>query len=72
MFYAKNLPGWERVVRLLGAVAMAACAYALRDGVGVWVFGVGAVVAAVTAVVGFCPACALAGRRLDRARKAGV
>ena len=27
MFYVKNLPNWERVVRLLASVAMAVCAY---------------------------------------------
>lgn len=65
MFYTKNLPVWERAVRLLGAVGMASCAWHFRDGPGLYVFGVGAVVAALTSIVGFCPACVLAGRKLD-------
>ncbi len=69
MMYRKNLPTWERAVRLLGASAMALCAWRLWGGPGGVVFAVAAVTAAVTAVVGFCPMCAVAGRRLDRRAK---
>ena len=27
MWYVKNLPTWERIVRLIASVALAACAY---------------------------------------------
>ena len=65
MLYRKNLPTWERLVRLLGAAAMAGCAWHFRTGPALYIFGASAVVAALTAVVGFCPMCALAGRKLD-------
>jgi len=62
MFYAKNLPAWERGVRFCGAVVMAACAYRYWDSpIGV-IFAIAAVMTAATAVVGFCPMCSMAGR----------
>jgi hypothetical protein len=63
MFYAKNLPLWERGVRFLGALLMAACAYRFWDSpIGV-MFAISGAVTAATAVVGFCPMCSMAGRR---------
>ena len=68
MLYRKNLPGWERGVRVVAALAMATCAAHFgRNPVGT-TFAVLAAVAAATAFFGFCPACALAGRRLARNR----
>lgn len=64
MLYRKNLPAWERAARWLGAGAMAFCAY--RFGwtpIGV-IFGVTSATTALTALFGFCPACAMAGRRI--------
>ena len=69
MIYQKNLPGWERALRLLASVLTGLCA--LRFGatpVGI-TFGVASATALLTAFFGFCPACALAGRRIDAARK---
>ena len=68
-FFIKNVPRWERVLRFFaGAVALA---------VG-WSLGspyreLGAAAAAsllLTGIVGFCPMCALVGRKLpaDAAR----
>ena len=64
MLYRKNLPNWERWLRvlvgvglitygLLGAPSLVITALAL----------VSAVVVLATGFVGYCPACALAGRR---------
>ena len=64
MWYVKNLPLWERGLRFLAAALMGSCAwhYGLNPvGIG---FGAAGVVAALTAVVGYCPMCAMAGRRL--------
>ena len=69
MIYAKNLPTWERVVRLGGATFMALCAWHFRSGPAGVIFGLSAGVTALTALVGFCPMCALAGRRLDAKTK---
>lgn len=69
MFYAKNLPTWERVVRVLGAALMGFCAWHFRSGPAGIIFGVSAAVTVLTGLVGFCPMCALAGRRLDARTK---
>lgn len=69
MFYVKNLPAWERGARVLGALSMALCAWHFRTGPGAVFFGGTAAVTLLTAVFGFCPMCALAGRRLDARMK---
>ncbi|WP_396213276.1 DUF2892 domain-containing protein [Gemmatimonas sp.] len=66
MWYRKNVPATERVVRVALGVAVA--------GAATWVWGVGAgrttlfvlsgVMLAATGFVGFCPMCALVGRKL--------
>lgn len=65
-FFAKNLPGWERALRaLLGMAAV----------VTGWVLGapyreLGVAAAAgllLTGLVGFCPMCAMVGRKLPLA-----
>jgi len=65
MFYLKrNLPTWERALRVACGAALALAA--------VWWFPggllgasalVGAAVFALTGLVGFCPACAMVGRK---------
>jgi len=68
MFYKKNPPFWERLARLVGAVLLGLCAVRLGATPAGLAFGIFGVVAAVTALIGFCPMCAIAGRRL-RARQ---
>ena len=70
MIYRRNLPGWERAARLLAAAGMAFCAWQLRAGPGGMVFVAAAGITALTSVLGFCPMCALAGRRLPPKGKA--
>ena len=67
MFYRKNLPGWERLVRIVAGVAMLACGLIGLSGlpVGFMIAGVGAITI-LTGFIGFCPACAMAGRRLSQ------
>lgn len=68
-FYAKNLPAWERAARI--ALSAAGVVYGLRLP-GLWGWGVVASVLgfALTGLFGFCPACAMLGRRpLDPATK---
>jgi hypothetical protein len=72
MFYRKNLPGWERAMRTIGGVAM--IAYGLFGVPGLLsmpgamasylIAGTGAV-AILTGFFGFCPMCAMVGRRLS-------
>ena len=71
MFYRKNLPGWERVMRSVGGVVMIAYGFFGMPGLpgmpgamaGYLIAGTGAV-AILTGVFGFCPMCAMVGRKL--------
>ena len=65
MFYAENLPGWERVVRTIGGIAMIGYGLAGLSGTtpGYALAGAG-VVAIATGFFGFCPMCAMVGRKL--------
>ena len=67
MFYQKNLPGWERAVRVVGGAGMIACGLlGLPLPIGYLVAAAG-VVTGLTGFFGFCPMCAMAGRRLPSA-----
>jgi len=70
MFYFKNLPVWERLVRLIAGAAMGACAAHFWGTVVGYTLGAGGVIIVLTSVVGFCPICALAGRRIAAKRQA--
>ena len=71
MFYRKNLPGWERAMRTVGGVVMIAYGLLGMPGLpgmpgtmaGYLIAGTG-VVATLTGFFGFCPMCAMVGRRL--------
>jgi uncharacterized membrane protein len=65
MFYRKNLPGWERAVRTIGGVAMIAYGLLSMPGTmaGYLIAGTGTV-AILTGFFGFCPMCAMVGRKL--------
>lgn len=69
MFYRKNLPVWERGVRLGGAVLMGVCAAWYVGTAAGWAFGFLGLIAAATAMIGFCPMCAMAGRKRSVRRK---
>lgn len=65
-FYAKNLPIWERALRLaLSAIVVVGALLALAPPWS-WVVAGSALGFAVTGLVGFCPACAMLGRRLGK------
>ena len=68
MLYRKNVPGRERIVRVVGGLAMVACGL-WAPGVSGGIVGHGVAVSGVIALlsgfIGFCPMCAMAGRRLD-------
>jgi len=58
--YYRNLPIWERVLRVLAGAAMFSLPLPL------FVIAPLAVMAASTGFLGFCPACYFAGRRLEK------
>ena len=65
MFYRKNLPGWERAMRTIAGVVMILYGLLSMPGTiaGYVIAGTGAV-AILTGFFGFCPMCAMVGRRL--------
>lgn len=63
--FQRNLPGWERLLRTL--MGLAVIGFGLYAGwTGWWLAGAAAAGAGMigSALVGFCPACAMVGRRL--------
>jgi len=64
MLFLKNVPNWERVVRVLAG--MASLAYAAMNwgvsGLAV-AMGVMGAALAMSGLMGYCPMCAMAGRR---------
>jgi hypothetical protein len=69
MFYVKNVPTWERVLRaVVGVVALTIAAMNWgASSVAVAAGAMGAMLA-MTGLVGFCPMCAMVGRKLDKDR----
>lgn len=72
MFYVKNVPNGERVLRVVaGLVAAAISLIAVGGTLGVLLAAsAGGIV--VSGLFGFCPMCAMVGRRLDKAKKNGT
>ncbi|MGQ3117814.1 MAG: YgaP family membrane protein [Hydrogenophaga sp.] len=67
VIYVKNVPNWERVVRVvMGAMAIAFAV--VNWGVSNVAVGAGVMgaVLALSGLVGFCPMCAMLGRQLDK------
>ena len=73
MKFLQNVPNWERLLRfLLGAAMVIGALMALKP--GYLAYGIEATggVLLLTSVVGFCPMCALAGRKLRQTHKKGT
>ena len=67
MIYAKNVPNWERALRaVMGLMSLGYAAYGWgTSGIAVGI-GVTGAIFALTGLVGFCPMCAMVGRKPDR------
>ena len=65
MFFLKrNLPTWERAVRIAMGVAIGVAVISgFTSGVVTYLAIATAATMVLTAFVGFCPACAMVGRR---------
>ena len=67
MFYVKNVPTWERVARII--MGLMALGFAVMNwggsplAIGAGVMGA---VLSMTGLFGFCPMCAMVGRKLDK------
>lgn len=67
MLFLKNVPSWERVLRVIMSFALLFFAYqnwgSSYFGVALGIMGA---MLAMTGLFGYCPMCAMAGRSLDR------
>lgn len=64
--FVKNVPGWERVLRIAVALAAALLSLAKLPAPLGWLMAGSAAGFGMTGLIGFCPACALVGRRLGK------
>jgi flagellar motor component MotA len=69
MFYVKNVPGWERVVRVVVGLIAVIVGYSVLGGLWGTILALSAAGIVFSGLVGFCPMCAMVGRRLDKAAK---
>ena len=66
MFYVKNVPTWERALRGAMGVGLVVAAIAHFGSTPMgWGVGAMGVMAAMSGLLGFCPACAMVGRKLQ-------
>jgi len=64
MIYAKDLPAWERLLRILAGAAVIACGWLAAPSSIVFAIAIAAgATMFATSLFGFCPACAMIGRR---------
>jgi hypothetical protein len=68
MWYVKNVPNIERVLRVLAGVAGAGLAMTSLPESWGWVGAAAASGLALSGLIGFCPACAMLGRKLPASR----
>jgi uncharacterized membrane protein len=66
--YVKNVPNWERAVRIALALAAVAGALMLAAAPWNWVLAAAGAGLGLSGLVGLCPACAMVGRRLQPRR----
>lgn len=67
VFYVKNVPNWERAIRLImGVLALVYAASSWGSSSRAVGAGVVGAMTAMTGLIGFCPMCAMAGRKLDK------
>ncbi|MEM5431360.1 DUF2892 domain-containing protein [Cupriavidus oxalaticus] len=66
--YVKNVPNGERAVRIIAALAIAIGGLATMSAPWNWVLVAAAGGLGLSGVFGFCPACAMVGRRLQQRR----
>lgn len=67
MFYVKNVPNWERVLRIiLGIMALVFPVMSWGKSDLAVAAGVMSAILSMTGLMGFCPMCAMVGRKLDK------
>lgn len=66
MIYVKNLRSWERIARIVVFLAIALVPIVASVPVP-WLWTLTGVSMALTGAIGWCPMCAMFGRRLEKA-----
>lgn len=66
MWYVKNVPNGERVLRVAAGAAGVALALSVLAAPWSWAGAAMAAVLSATGLVGFCPMCAMVGRKLTK------
>jgi len=69
MFYVKNVPNWERVLRVVVGLIAIYFGIATLGGAWGWLIAASAAGIVGSGLFGFCPMCAMVGRRLDKQAK---
>jgi Protein of unknown function (DUF2892) len=65
MFYRKNLYTWEQALRIIASLALVIYAALTMPGTTLgYSLIAGGIIFGLTGVIGFCPMCAMAGRRI--------
>lgn len=64
MFYVKNVPNGERVLRVVVGLVAVGVALTQLHGLAGWAVAASAAGIVASGLFGFCPACALVGRKL--------
>lgn len=64
MVYVKNVPNAERALRVVAGVVAAGGGVLLLGGMAGWLFAAGAAGLVASGLFGYCPACAMVGRKL--------
>ena len=67
MIYRKNVPTLERWLRGVAALALIGYGALVAHGVLGWALAACGIVLIATGVFGFCPMCAMVGRRIPQA-----
>ena len=71
MLYIKNVPTTERIIRIIMGVALLGLALArLGATTAGWIAGAMGMTAALSGLVGWCPMCAMAGRKIESSKHA--
>jgi hypothetical protein len=66
MFYTKNLPTWERLLRVIaGLIGLGFAAWSWGAPLAM-AAGLAGATLALSGLFGFCPMCAMVGRKLDK------
>jgi hypothetical protein len=66
-YWKRNLPALERALRVGGGLALLGAAlWLMPEGGARWIAAAAGACGALSGVVGWCPMCALAGRRLGK------